>query len=99
MRRGIGRISKVLCKACHNINTINRGRANKKTYVEYKGGKCERCGYSKCLDALEFHHKNPDKKDPLFRGMRYWGLSRARKELDKCMLVCSNCHKELHVGL
>ncbi len=65
---------------------------------EYKGGKCTICGYSKCGAALEFHHTNPKKKD---FGLSVRGLTRSwtviKKEIDKCVLVCANCHREVHV--
>ena len=63
--------------------------------IEYKGGKCERCGYNKCHVALEFHHLNPDEKDFTISG-KSWSFERLKKEVDKCILVCSNCHKEIH---
>ena len=63
-----------------------------------EGGKCVRCGYNKCLSALDFHHKDPTKKD--------FGISddnvklkEAVKEVKKCILICSNCHREFHAGL
>lgn len=66
--------------------------------VAYKGGKCEKCGYNKNIAALEFHHKDPSIKD---FGISYaldvklpWEVLRA--ELDKCSLLCSNCHREEH---
>lgn len=68
--------------------------------VEYLGSKCAICGYNKCLAALEFHHKNSEEKD---FGLSCRGLTRSweriKKELEKCVLVCSNCHKEIHSGL
>ena len=78
--------------------TIKR-RAIKKMLIEYKGSKCEYCGYDKCMRALEFHHLNPNEKD--------FGLSRClsksipllKKEVDKCILLCSNCHAEEHERL
>ena len=99
MNKGGGRKCLTLCKSCHNINTISRGRANKQTYIDYKGGKCEGCGYNTCQDALEFHHIDPSHKDPTFKSMRYWGLEKAKQELAKCKLVCSNCHREVHAGI
>lgn len=63
--------------------------------VEYKGGKCEKCGYNKCIDALEFHHLDPNEKDFSIAG-KSWSLERLKREADKCILVCSNCHKEIH---
>ena len=96
MSKGQGRKSLSLCKECHNGNTLSRGRQNKVIYVNYLGGKCQKCNYNKCFDALEFHHKTPKEKDPLFKSIRYWGLEKAKTELDKCILLCSNCHREEH---
>ena len=69
----------------------------KKWALEYKGNKCEICGYNKCSDALEFHHLNPAEKDFSISDRNLvldWQL--IKKELDKCQLVCSNCHREIH---
>lgn len=70
----------------------------KRLLVEYKGGECEKCGYKKCIDALEFHHKDPNEKDFTISG-KSWSFERLKKEADKCILVCSNCHKEIHFNL
>ncbi|PIT91067.1 hypothetical protein COU17_02140 [Candidatus Kaiserbacteria bacterium CG10_big_fil_rev_8_21_14_0_10_49_17] len=67
---------------------------------EYKGGKCAICGYKKCQRALSFHHIDPKRKD---FGLSVKGLTRSwekiKKEIDKCILVCANCHMELHDGI
>lgn len=65
----------------------------KQKAVDYKGGKCTVCGYSKCLTALEFHHTNPEEKETY---NSHWTFKRNKNELDKCILVCANCHRELH---
>lgn len=66
----------------------------KKLLVEYKGGKCERCGYNKCIRALEFHHINPlEKKYQMSKVSNSFDI--LKKEADKCMLVCANCHREI----
>lgn len=96
MNKGQGRKSKTLCKSCHNQNTISRGRSNRRKLIAYKGGACERCGYATCEDALEFHHKDPDTKDPSFNSIRYWSEDKAKIEVDKCLLLCANCHREKH---
>ena len=68
--------------------------------VEYKGGKCENCGYNRCLDALEFHHKDPAQKDFSISSKGYTrSWDRVKKELDKCAILCANCHRELHAKL
>ena len=66
--------------------------------VEYKGGKCEKCGYNKCIDALDFHHLDPKEKD-FNVGGKSFNLERLKKEVDKCVLVCANCHREIHAKL
>ena len=70
----------------------------KEALVEYKGGKCQICGYNRCIQALDFHHLNPAEKD--FRlSSSSKSLDELKKEADKCILVCSNCHREIHAGL
>lgn len=60
-----------------------------------RGGKCERCGYNTCLKALEFHHLDPTKKDFTISN-DHFKLIDAVKESKKCILLCANCHRELH---
>ena len=76
---------------------VKRRKKIRQMAVKYKGGKCERCGYGKCIEALDFHHKDANGKDfgISSRGhSRSW--QRVRAELDKCIMVCANCHRELH---
>ena len=65
--------------------------------IEYKGGKCEKCGYDKCPAAMVFHHTDPNKKD---FGISSNGVSRSfekcKPEIEKCILLCANCHAEIH---
>lgn len=84
------------CKSCNADIVRERRRQFKKNAVEYKGGKCCKCGYSKCIHALEFHHLDPSKKtDDLSRCSRVGLDESIKKELDGCDLVCANCHREL----
>lgn len=84
------------CNSCL-VNT--RRFELKKRCIQYKGGKCEKCGYNKCDRALSFHHKDPSQKS--------FGISKShcrkwesiRNELDKCKLLCANCHMEEHERL
>jgi hypothetical protein len=67
----------------------------KKEMVDYKGGQCEICGYDKSLRALQFHHTDPSEKD--FNIGDVSSMNEVvKKELDKCKLVCANCHSEIH---
>lgn len=75
-------------------------RAIKKRLVEYKGGKCELCGYNKCIGALQFHHSNPEEKDfdisKVVNSSSGADMQKLYSEVDKCLLLCSNCHAEQH---
>lgn len=66
--------------------------------VEYKGGCCSFCGYRRSYRALQFHHLDPTKKD-FGIGGKSLTWEKVRVELDKCVLVCANCHSEIHDGL
>ena len=67
---------------------------------EYLGGKCMICGYKRCSGALDFHHRNP--KEKAF-GLSDRGITRSwektKAEIEKCVLICSNCHREVHAGI
>lgn len=71
----------------------------KEKLVNYKGGKCEICGYDKCIAALDFHHLNPEEKEFGITNGKVIPFELAKKEADKCILVCSNCHREIHYNL
>jgi 5-methylcytosine-specific restriction endonuclease McrA len=77
-----------------------RRRKLRKMAIEYGGGSCKICGYNKSIRALTFHHKNPSEKD---FGLSDRGLTRSwdktKAEIQKCILLCSNCHAEVHDGL
>ena len=64
-------------------------------------GGCSVCGYKKCHYALEYHHTNPEDKSftLTFGNLRKYGWRKFLKEMDKCVLLCSNCHKEVHMGV
>lgn len=76
-------------------------RNNKRRLVEFAGGKCVICGYNKSISALDFHHKNPEEK--LFGiavGSKLkFSYQKLLEETKKCVLVCSNCHHEIHDGI
>ena len=88
------------CRKCNHQNTLDRQRDFKKQCVEYKGGKCVVCGYNKYIGALDFHHTDPSIKDFGISKFRNTSFKKneviIKKELDKCILVCRNCHAEIH---
>lgn len=84
------------CKVCWNEKTAQRGKDQVRILKEERGAKCSKCDYDKCLDALEFHHLDPNEKEFHLGTHRTHNLTKLRKELDKCILVCRNCHTEIH---
>lgn len=74
-------------------------RSMKRQAIKLLGGKCSICGYDRCIDALEFHHKDPKQKDFKIGSGNTMSWKDYKKEAEKCILVCSNCHKEIHSKL
>lgn len=72
--------------------------ALKKKCIDYKGGKCEICSYDNCNSAFDFHHINSFEKEFNISGKTIWN-EKLEQELQKCVLLCSNCHREVHEGL
>jgi len=100
----IGRQTKfcsIFCKNRHYQNYSSqyvRGLARKKLLVMQCGGACARCGYHKNLASLVFHHNTPSKKliklDMRHLANNKWEM--IKREVDKCTLLCANCHGEYH---
>lgn len=85
------------CKQCWSSKAMDRQKNLKQQCVDYKGGKCCRCGYDRCIAALEFHHTDPTQKEFGIAQVKSRSINESIKsELDKCELVCSNCHREIH---
>ena len=77
----------------------NHRRKRKKDIIYIMGDKCCICGYNKCQSALELHHLKPEEKDFTIGQTLNKDLEIILKELQKCILVCANCHREIHSGL
>lgn len=101
----------LMCGNCHSEHHFNERNSNderqitKKIFLEYKGNECEVCNYKKCQSSLTFHHIEPLHKEIQFSkiSIRYKTLSDVEdfieKELDKCQLLCINCHSEKHIDI
>lgn len=75
-----------------------RRRALRAQAIAFLGGACRICGYHRCHEALDFHHLDPGEKDfQISRGLT--NLAQMVPELQKCALLCSRCHREVHAGL
>lgn len=88
------------CKDCMSKQVIDRQQRYKQEAIQYKGGKCIMCGYKTYQGALEFHHIDPTQKDfEISKFSKHTLSDESKKELDKCLLLCSNCHREEHARL
>jgi predicted nucleic acid-binding Zn ribbon protein len=84
------------CKKCLYILQKRRWRERKFQAIKLSGGKCIRCGYCKCLNALEFHHRDKSTKEMDWSRLRMVKWKTIIEEIKKCDLLCSNCHREEH---
>ena len=75
-----------------------RGLKRKYEAILVRGGKCEKCGYNKNIAALDFHHINPSEKSYQLDGRHLSNCSMKSiiEESKKCILLCANCHREIH---
>ena len=87
------------CKQCWTGRRVAYHQNNKREAVDYLGGSCQICGYDKCVAALEFHHRDPTKKDFAISRFNGTKIEKLKPELDKCALLCANCHRETHAGI
>ena len=105
-----GGTARLYCFECspsyEHGNNVDRGstitairHAIKRQLVIYKGGKCKKCGYDKCVGALQFHHRDKTTKDFDIASQYNGGhldMTTLYIEADKCDLLCANCHAEEH---
>lgn len=87
------------CRKCNREHALNRQHKIKQLCVDYKGGCCQLCSYNKYIGALVFHHINPLEKDFAIARIHNNFNIKTISELDKCILLCANCHSEVHAGL
>lgn len=87
---------KGICSGCIDGFFLEQRNYFKVKAIEYLGGSCQKCGYNKCLSAFDFHHKSDDKELSPGYLISTFNWERIQKELDKCILLCRNCHYEVH---
>ena len=98
-----------LSEKARKLSLEARGRNKRKFIRELKlkhGGRFTLCGYDRCLNALQFHHRDPATKHKFRRkngvligltsASRFFSQQKIEDEAKKCDLVCANCHAELH---
>ena len=93
-----------ICRVCVNQNMKIKISETRK-YLDSQKRECFVCGYSRYLGALDFHHLVPSEKDfniGTFAGQRAFSEHTKKlidEEIEKCILLCSNCHREFHAGV
>lgn len=103
--KGSGGHNRRYCYECFPEGLNKRERSDlrnallrKKANDEKEKIGCKLCGYNKCGYALDWHHHNDDKSyEPSNLLKRSWKAY--QDEISKCVLLCSNCHREVHAGV
>lgn len=85
------------CRVCANKKWEQR--INERLNMFVSEWKCCICGYDRCQAALDFHHVDRTKKDFAVSARRSISVKKLREEIEKCILVCANCHREIHAGM
>ena len=88
--------AKTKCKKCHTMEVHQRKREIKDKAVQYLGGKCLDCGVEGNPWIFDFHHRDPEEKEFHWGNHRTSNWENLKVELDKCDLLCSNCHRTRH---
>jgi hypothetical protein len=87
------------CINCTSDEAKERQKALKIAAIEYKGGKCKICQLIDDPCVYDFHHRDPQQKEYGFGTKSHGTLEMHKAELDKCDLLCSNCHRKIHSSL
>ena len=82
------------CKTCANKREMER-YWEKREYVDAQRTQCAKCGDTRTY-LLDFHHKNPNEKEFTIGTMKRGAKETIQKEIDKCICLCANCHREFH---
>jgi hypothetical protein len=96
---------RTICKSCDSSRAMRRRKIIREQVADYlkEVGKdeCKVCGYNKCKAVIELHHINPEEKDAHIAVMvgKAYSLKTIKKEIDKCIALCANHHREYHAGI
>jgi hypothetical protein len=85
-----------VCRSCSNEQSKEFARAMKRQAIHYKGGLCCDCHQAFHDSVYDFHHRDPSQKDFIVSDKKSCDWSMIKDELDKCVLLCSNCHRSRH---
>jgi hypothetical protein len=89
--------TKLLCNSCRSAGGSPRHEI-KRRLLELRGGRCQLCGYDRCPAVLTFHHVDPSTKKFIFAGSHSRSWESQVREALKCVVLCANCHREVHSG-
>jgi transposase-like protein len=99
MTRHVRRKEGFRCARCRVEHVADKRRRIKRQLVLEAGGRCELCGYDRCVSALQFHHLDrATKRFALSQEGVSRSIAEARDEAAKCILLCANCHAEVEGG-
>lgn len=84
------------CKTCRTKYQSERSIEIKQKAIDYLGGKCQDCGLIDIPCVYDFHHLDPSEKELAFGSRGGKSFETLKKELDKCVLLCANCHRKRH---
>jgi hypothetical protein len=96
-KAGRVKIYKPDCKVCANKKWGER--LDNQLALLIEEWKCSVCGYARCKHALEFHHVDGTHKDFIVSARWTISFEKLKNEIAKCVLLCANCHREVHAGL
>jgi hypothetical protein len=86
------------CIECDSEKKTSKRRARRQTIIDRFGGKCSVCGYDRCGWSLHFHHLDPTLKS-FTLSSKWWREEEVDLEVEKCVLLCANCHYEVESGI
>ncbi len=90
-----------ICRICNEEKRKEQTFLKQKLIFQMHGNTCKVCGYNKCKEALELHHVIPSTKEYTVSHLtrNFSSIDKLKVELEKCIMLCSNCHRELHAGI
>jgi len=84
------------CRSCEAKDSYERYEDLKQELVTFKGDKCALCEKQYHISIYSFHHTGKEHKDFNLADRRHSPMAEVLRELKKCILVCRNCHAEIH---
>ena len=87
------------CKSCMSDQVTETFLSRLRKAIGGGELKCQECGYDKHHSAIDFHHLDPTQKDMMICSLRGCSFKKIKSEVDKCIMLCANCHRLVHNGV